>query len=466
MIAIRRETLPKNSRRMNRIFAGHLVEAAAGETTMTTPLVADPGSVEEIARAVAGGKTDPVVLLERTLQRIETVESEVQGWCLLDRDRAIAQARLLRQEAEAGRLRGPLHGVSVAVKDVLDVAGLPTRAGSSTRAQVAPSTIDAHVVAQLRAAGAIVLGKAHTTEFAYFDGPPPTRNPHNLAHTPGGSSAGPAAIVAAGMVPLSLGTQTAGSVNRPAAYCGISAFKPSTLAWSSFGLVPFAPSFDTVGVFGYRVRDVVAAARVLMPPFLRQHALPAGAPTIGIIDDPILDAASAAVADTLRRAAEILVGSGLRVERRPSPVLFTDIIGWHKTVIEYEVARAHPQLESSPQVSPGLRAAIARGRAIDDAAYVDACTALATARDRFWTANRHDALMFPAAPDVAPVGMKTGDPRFITPFTALGGPIVSVPVGFGSGGLPLGLMLLGAPGSDSATAAIAEAVANVVEVPR
>ncbi len=123
---------------------------------------------------------------------------------------------------------------------------------------------------QLKAAGAIVLGKAHTTEFAYFDGPPPTRNPHNLEHTPGGSSAGPAAVVASGMVPLSLGTQTAGSVSRPAAYCGIAAFKPSTLAWSSFGLVPFAPSFDTVGLFAHRVSDAVAAARVLMPPFLQR----------------------------------------------------------------------------------------------------------------------------------------------------------------------------------------------------
>jgi aspartyl-tRNA(Asn)/glutamyl-tRNA(Gln) amidotransferase subunit A len=373
---------------------------------------------------------------------------------------------LLRKEAAAARLRGPLHGVPIAVKDVLDVAGLPTRAGSSTRAQIAPSTIDAHVVAQLCAAGAIVLGKAHTTEFAYFEGPPPTRNPHNLDCTPGGSSSGPAAVVAAGMVPLSLGTQTAGSVSRPAAYCGISAFKPSTLAWSSFGLVPFAPSFDTVGVFGYRVRDAVAAARVLMPPFLRRPAAPAQAPTIGVIEDPILTAASAAVADTLQRAAGDLAGASWRVERRPSPVLFADVIGWHKTVIEYEVARAQPQLESSAQVSAGLRAAIARGRAIDEADYVMACEALAAARERFWTALRFDALLFPAAPDAAPAGMKTGDPRFIIPFTALGGPIVSVPVGFGGSGLPLGLMLIGAPGSDAAIATIAEAVADVIEVPR
>jgi Asp-tRNA(Asn)/Glu-tRNA(Gln) amidotransferase A subunit family amidase len=178
----------------------------------------------------------------------------------------MAQAVKLGKAASAGR--GPLHGIPIAIKDVIDVVGLPTRAGSRTREHIAPSASDATIVARLRTAGAIVVGKAHTTEFAYFDGPPPTRNPHDLARTPGGSSSGPAAVVAAGMVPLSIGTQTAGSVCRPAAYCGIAAFKPSTLAWPTFGVVPFAPSFDTVGVFGYRTADATAVARVLMPPFL------------------------------------------------------------------------------------------------------------------------------------------------------------------------------------------------------
>jgi aspartyl-tRNA(Asn)/glutamyl-tRNA(Gln) amidotransferase subunit A len=436
---------------------------------VTTPnLVADPGSIEEIARAIQDRRTDPVALLQASLNRIDTVENEVRGWCLLDRDRALAQAEVLRQEAEAGRIRSPLHGIAIAIKDVLDVAGLPTRAGSRTRADIGPSTIDAHVVAQLQVAGAVILGKAHTTEFAYFDGPPPTRNPHDTAHTPGGSSAGPAALVAAGMVPLSLGTQTAGSVSRPAAYCGIAAFKPSTRAWSSFGLVPFAPSFDTVGVFGHRVSDALAAARVLMPSYLRRRAAPAPLPlSIGFVDDPIVVAASAAVTETLRVAANALAETGFRVERLQSPAPFADVGGWHKTVIEYEVARAHPGLEHDADVSGGLREAITRGRLIDDPAYRDASAALDAARDRFWAATASvDALVFPAAPDVAPAGMKTGDPRFIVPFTAFGGPIVSIPVGFGAGGLPLGLMLIGAPGTDAAIAGIAEKVAGVIELPR
>jgi aspartyl-tRNA(Asn)/glutamyl-tRNA(Gln) amidotransferase subunit A len=431
-------------------------------------LVADPGAIEEIAAAVKGRKTDPVALVEAALRRIDAVEKEVQGWCLIDRERALADAQVLRQEAEAGRIRSPLHGMPVAIKDVLDVAGLPTRAGSKTRAQIAPSTIDAHVVTLLKAAGAVVLGKAHTTEFAYFDGPPPTRNPHNVAHTPGGSSAGPAAVVASGMVPLSLGTQTAGSVSRPAAYCGIAAFKPSSLAWSSSGLVPFAPSFDTIGIFAHRVRDAVTAARVLMPPFLRQRAAEAPSPlTIGVVEEPITEAASAAVADSVRTAAEALAAAGVGVKRLTSPVAFAEIAGWHKTIIEYEVAHAHPHLEHNSDVSAGLREAVARGRVVTDPAYLDAHAALGAVRERFWLETAQaNALLFPAAPDVAPAGMKTGDPRFILPFTALGGPIVSIPVGTGAGGMPLGLMLIGAPGMDAEIGVIAEQIAPVIELRR
>jgi len=435
---------------------------------VTAPsLVADPGAIEEIAAAVRSRKTDPVALVEASLRRIAAVEKKVQGWCLLDRDRALADAQALRQEAEAGRIRSPLHGIPVAIKDVLDVAGLPTRAGSKTRANIPPSTIDAHAVTLLKAAGAVVLGKAHTTEFAYFDGPPPTRNPHNVAHTPGGSSAGPAAVVASGMVPLSLGTQTAGSVSRPAAYCGIAAFKPSTLAWSSSGLVPFAPSFDTIGVFAHRVRDAAAAARVLMPPYLRQRAAAPSPLTIGVIEDPITEAASAAVIDGVRAAGEALAAAGVGVKWLTSPISFAEIGAWHKTIIEYEVAHAHPHLEHNPDVSAGLREAAARGRVITDRAYLDAYAALNAARERFWMAtDEAGALLFPAAPDVAPAGMKTGDPRFIVPFTALGGPIVSIPIGTGAGGLPLGLMLIGAPGTDAKTVAIAEKVAPAIELSR
>ena len=433
-------------------------------------LVADPGSLSALREAMCAGCNDPVRFLQTALKRINAVEGEVQAFRFIDRDGARAQAERLQAEAAAGKWRGPLHGVPVAIKDVIDVAGIPTRAGSRTREQIAPSASDATIVAQLRAAGAIILGKAHTTEFAYFDGPPPTRNPHDLARTPGGSSAGPAAAVAAGMVPLSVGTQTAGSVSRPAAYCGIAAFKPSTLSWPGFGIVPFSPSFDTAGVFGYRTDDATMAARALIPAFLRAdtQAADADAIAIGFVDDPILDMATAAVRQSISSTAQKLAAGGICAGRWRSPIEFAEIIAWHKTITEFELARAHGGLlkAAAGEVTPALLDAITRGRGIGDDAYHAALQALDAAGKKFWAAAADwDALIFPAAPDVAPVGMKTGDPRFIIPFTALGGPIVSTPVGFDQN-LPLGVMLIARPGRDWALCQLAERVAPLIEILR
>jgi aspartyl-tRNA(Asn)/glutamyl-tRNA(Gln) amidotransferase subunit A len=440
---------------------------------MTAPspaLAADPGAVADLAEAVHGGRTDPVRLLQACLARIDAVDDKVQGFCFVDRDGAAAQAAALRAEAAAGEFRGPLHGIPVAVKDVIDVAGIPTRAGSRTRADIAPSASDATVVARLRAAGAVILGKAHTTEFAFFEGPPPTRNPHDLTRTPGGSSAGPAAVVAGGMVPLSLGTQTAGSVSRPAAYCGIAAFKPSTLSWPDFGVVPFAPSFDTIGVFGYRTVDATIVARALMPAFVQRSARPAAAANaaVAVVEDPIFASASPGVATTLRGVAEKLAAAGTHTRSLPSCVAFADLIALHKTIVDYELSRVHVTLLEAADgaVTAALREAIERGGRIDDAAYQRGLRALASAQTQFWSlAADFDALLFPATPDVAPVGMKTGDPRYIIPFTALGGPMASMPVGFDHG-LPLGIILASAPGTDHALADIADRLAPLIETPR
>lgn len=440
----------------------------AGRTASAAGCVADPGAIADHAYAVQTGRADPVGRLQSCLARIDAVEERVRGFCLLDRDGAMAAAERLRAEAMAGKPRGPLHGLPVAIKDVIDVEGLPTRAGSATRANIAPSAGDATVVARLRAAGAVILGKAHTTEFAYFEGPPPTRNPFDLARTPGGSSSGPAAVVASGMVPLSLGTQTAGSVNRPAAYCGIAAFKPSTLSWPGFGVVPFAPSFDTVGVFGYRTADATAAARLLMPPFMPPSQAVHGRVSVAVPEDAILDAASGAVRQTMHEAAHRLAEAGIEVRRRPSPVPFADVIALHRTVSEYELARAHGGLRAARvgEVTPALLEAIARGAAVTPDDYAGALRALDAARVAFWAGfAASEILLSPAAPDVAPLGMKTGDPRFIIPFTALGGPIVSMPIGFDAG-LPLGLLLAGAPGTDRALADRADELSSLIETRR
>lgn len=430
--------------------------------------VADPGAVGPQRDALAQGVLSPVENLERTLSRIDVAEPAVQGWRLFDRD--LARAEAAKCGAISGQALGPLHGIPVAIKDVIDVAGWPTRAGSLTRQNATACSIDAQVIVRLRAAGAILVGKAHTTEFAFFDGPPPTRNPHDLTRTPGGSSSGPAAVVAAGMVPISLGTQTAGSVSRPAAYCGIAAFKPSSLSWSSFGVVPFAPSFDTVGVFGYRVADAAVAARAIMPGFMAAPApvVAEKTPLFILLEDPILGHAEARSAMIAGEVGHILRSAGLRVEQRTSPVSFATLNDLHLLIREYELGRAHAGLLDAPDgmVTPSLREAVARGLRIDTSSYRAAVAALAMATHTFWTAMADaGAVIFPAAPDIAPVGMATGDARFIIPFTALGGPIVSVPVGFDLG-LPIGIMLAGAPGSDLALLQIAEQVAPLIETPR
>jgi|RhiMethySRZTD1v2_1073278.scaffolds.fasta_scaffold233939_2 aspartyl-tRNA(Asn)/glutamyl-tRNA(Gln) amidotransferase subunit A len=423
-------------------------------------LVADPGAIARLRDDIARGARDPRAMLEAALARIDAAEPAVQGFRLIDRERA-------RAEAAALSGTGPLHGIPVAVKDVIDVAGWPTRAGSRSRADAAPCSADAHVVTRLRAAGAVIVGKAHTTEFAFFDGPPPTRNPYDLSRTPGGSSSGPAAVVASGMVPLSLGTQTAGSISRPAAYCGIAAFKPSSRSWSSFGVVPFAPSFDTVGVFGYRVADAAVAARALMPEFMAP-AGPSGQLRIAILDDPLLQTASPATGSMLRGIVAALGAGGIGAVEWLSPVSLTMLNAVHLLMREYELGHVHAALldTADGMVTPSLREAVARGRATERARYLEAVATLAAAREDFWTALADcDALIFPAAPDVAPVGMATGDARFVVPFTALGGPIMSIPAGFDAG-LPLGVMLCGAPGSDRTLLAIAERVAPLIETPR
>ena len=188
---------------------------------MPNSLIQNPGHIRDLSAAMAKGEITAEALVRRYLDRIAAVDGQVKAWIHVLADAALAEARALDAERKAGRLRGPLHGIPVGIKDVIDVRGLPTRANSPSRADIAPASADATVVAHLRAAGAIILGKLHTTEYAFFQSLPPTRNPWDVARTPGGSSAGSGAAIAAGMVPLALGTQTAGSVNRPAAYTGV-----------------------------------------------------------------------------------------------------------------------------------------------------------------------------------------------------------------------------------------------------
>lgn len=431
-------------------------------------LVRDPGDISAIQSSFASGASDPVSFLEALLQRTEVVEPHIHAWLSLDADNALHQARVCRDEMQQGINRGPLHGIPVAIKDVIDIAGQPTQAGSASREQCKPATMDANIVAMLRAAGAIILGKVHTTEYAYFEGPPPTRNPWHPAHTPGGSSAGSAAAVASGTAVCSIGTQTAGSVVRPASYCGIAAFKPTTQDLSTAGVTPLAPSFDTVGWFGYRMRDVSVISAALQPQRYKNSR--SHRPLrIAILESPLFSDADTAVRDNLNDIRARLQSAGHQVTSLASAVDLSACLSLHQTVLEYELSRIHGDLEITHpnKISPAFLAAIVRGKALKDAAYADALHRIMQVQLTFWDACADiDVVIAPVAPNVAPEGMPTGDPRYIIPLTALGGPIATVPVGLAPSGMPLGVMLCSAPGSDATLLGDALSIADVIEMPR
>jgi aspartyl-tRNA(Asn)/glutamyl-tRNA(Gln) amidotransferase subunit A len=419
-----------------------------------TQLVQDFGRVRSLSGQIAAGRITSADLVERALARVALVDGAVRAWLLPLAEEARAAARALDAEARAGHSRGPLHGIPVAVKDVIDVAGAPTRANCRARAALPPASADATVVAHLRAAGAVILGKVHTTELAYMESVPPTRNPHDLTRTPGGSSAGSAAAIASGTVPLALGTQTAGSVNRPAAYCGIGAFKPSTLAIGGAGVVPLAPSFDTVGAFGATAAEAALLASGYAAAHLRLGQGAAGGGRVIVLTDPLLDRADAETRAAVAGLADALAASGLAVDHAAAPVALEDLRTEHRIVMLAELAGSQGGLPAN-LVSVRLATDIAAGLGIPPAEYHRALAALAGLRARFWAAfGPADLLLVPAAPAVAPVGTATGDPAFIAPFTALGGPIATVRAGLGAASkMPVGALLATAPGTDARLAA-------------
>jgi aspartyl-tRNA(Asn)/glutamyl-tRNA(Gln) amidotransferase subunit A len=412
----------------------------------------DPGRVRELALDIAEQKLSPVALLERYLARIAAADPHVECWRQVDAEGALKTAQAREREAANGSIRGALHGIPVAIKDIIDVEGLPTRANSVSRAAAGPADSDAEIVAALKTAGAVVLGKVHTTEFAFFD-PSPARNPHDTRHTPGGSSSGSAAAVAAGMAPIAVGTQTVASVNRPAAYCGISAFKPSTRSLSTYGITPLGPSYDTPGLYGWSVADAVYAFEAIAPPALRrrQGSPPVGSLAVCIPDDPHIGGAIPEMQAALTRFADALANAGHAVERAPSPIAFARLFGLQRSTMTYEAGRALRHLLQAPAGSVGekITALVREGLSIAPSRYLAERAEIDAMRETLFAQLKAEVLLWPAAPATAPMGLSwTGDPKYISPWTALGGPIVSVPAGRADNGLPIGCILSARPGSD------------------
>jgi aspartyl-tRNA(Asn)/glutamyl-tRNA(Gln) amidotransferase subunit A len=421
--------------------------------TNFTNFAADPGRVRDLAEQIAGRRLSPVALVQSYLDRIRAADPHVAAWRHVDAERALATAHEREREAAQGNIRGPLHGLPVAIKDIIDVEGLPTRANSQSRADAASADADAEIVLALKRAGAIVLGKVHTTEFAYFD-PSPARNPHDIRHTPGGSSSGSAASVAAGMVPIAVGTQTVASLNRPAAYCGIAAFKPSTRSLSTYGITPLGPSYDTPGLFGWSVADAVAAYQAIVPAFLAVKPPATQAKlAVCIPDDPHIAEAIPEMKAALARVADAFANAGHAVERSASPISFERLCSLQRSTMAYEAGRALRYLLKAPAGSVGekLTGLIREGLAISANRYLDERCAIDRMRETLFAELEADVFLWPAIPASAPEGLGwTGDPKYISPWTALGGPIVSLPTGREANGLPLGCLLASRPGSDMA----------------
>ena len=324
------------------------------------------------ATLIADRTLSPLDLLEACLARIAARDAEIRAWVRVDEAGARAVAREREAEARAGRLRGPLHGVPVGIKDIFHVAGMTTTSGAAPAYPVA-ATEDAAAVARLRAAGAIILGKAHTTEFAYFE-PGPTRNPWNVAHTPGGSSSGSAAAVAARMAPLALGTQTVGSVLRPAAYCGVVGFKGTHGLISTEGVVPLAWSLDHVGVFARAVADVALTAGVLAG---RPLAGPTPRPPRLALASELIDRATPETAAAVRATVERLTRAGATIEEVKLPGSFAGVHAAGRGVLEVEASAYHEELyrAHADAYRPRTRELIEGGLARPAVAYARAAVA-------------------------------------------------------------------------------------------
>jgi len=413
-------------------------------------------SARECAARIARGELSAERLMQALLARVQEREPQVRAWEWLDPQQALAAARA----SDAGAAPGPLRGVPVALKDLIDTADMPTAYGSPIYAGHRPRT-DAACVARLKQAGAIAMGKTVMTEFASFH-PGRTANPHNPAHTPGGSSSGSAAAVAAGMAPVALGTQTAGSVIRPAAFCGVVGYMPSGGLLNRVGVKMISDSLDTLGVFARSVDDAAFLVSVLAERPELDAAGPARAPRLGLYRTPEWARAEPATEAALARAQQALQRAGSEVGEPRDGGAFDGLAEAHACLMQYEIARSLlPEwLSHREQFSAALRRIMETGLAFTAQDYDAARAAVARARAALdGLFGDCDALLVPAAPGEAPRGLDaTGDPVFNRMWTALRAPCVGVPAGAGPQGLPVAVQVVGRPGDDARTLWVARAV--------
>jgi len=427
-------------------------------------------TIKEATSMIASGRLRVLQLVESCLERIDDLEETIQAWVWVDRERAIETAQWLDQELERGKRRSPLHGIPFGIKDIFYTAGFPTEAGSRSWSGFVPS-YDATSVARLKEAGAIILGKTHTTEFAYFD-PAPTRNPWNTDHTPGGSSSGSGASVAAGMCLAALGSQTLGSVLRPAAYNGVVGFKPHYGRVSTYGVVPLAWTLDHVGILARTVEDTALIFHAIagydpmdchslgsVIPDCLSNLENQKAPRLGLVRQYFFDNADREMCSHTDDIVKHLRQAGAEVHEIEFPCDFSEILDNGRTIMAVEAATYHQAMfiNHRDQYRTEISKLIEQGLSTSAIEYAKV---LETRLQQYATVepllHQVDALLIPGAVSAAPHGLaSTGSPVMQGAWTIMGVPAISLPTGLNKDGLPLAIQLVGHPEAEDHLLAIA-----------
>ena len=393
--------------------------------------------------------------VRESLDRLAAIEPTLHAMVSIDATDARAVAEVIDARAQ----RGPLAGWTVGIKDVVDVSALPTRAGSVSRHGIAPAADDADIVRRLRESDAVIIGKTVTTEFAMMD-PAVTRSPWRGDVTPGGSSSGSAVAVCVGALRLAVGTQTAGSVCRPAAYCGVSAIKPTYGLLPMDGVVPLSPSFDTLGLLARTVTDTARAFEAvtgISPAPSRQWV-------IGLPDPRSLPDAEPEALDHWRSVAKAAAALGSTVVPLDPFANHERLRELHRLVMAFEAYTAHGHALDSGLLGPRIASLLWDGRAVPASAHRDALAEIEALRAAQWSDLAGvDAMLTLPVPGVAPSRETTGPAHYLIAWTVLHGPLVVVPGVLSAGGLPLATVIASAPGTDAVVLAVAAALGEHVD---
>lgn len=431
---------------------------------MTEPSTIETTTVRQCVEHISSGALTSEALVQHHAEQIEQNDAQVNAWQFYKKEQALSTAKLLDDIRRRGDPLGSLHGIPIGIKDIYDTVDFPTENGSTIHAGRQPDG-DCSVVEKLKEAGAVVMGKTVTTEFAFMH-PSKTTNPHNEKYSPGGSSSGSAASVAAGHVPLAIGSQTNGSVIRPASFCGVYGFKPSSGIISRRGVLATSPTLDQVGVMGRDVGDLALLVDALAgydatdsasylapkPPMLKGYLADVPVPpTLAWIDMPYANRYSDDVTGGFEELFSVLTELGVDIERVPAPESFAALIPCHQIIHEYELVRClDDQITHHwDKISDTIKPMIERAKTHSTDSYNEALEIRTAAMDWFSSFfHDYDAILTPAALSEAPLMGSTGDPVCSTVWTLCGLPCITMPLLAGSNDLPIGVQLVGAMRQD------------------